>query len=97
MLKYQKIDVSEEIDVNKTSASEEYELCPYWFFEDVGFKFEKHVCNGCHDLLTMAYGLENIATLSAKGANFRCILWVISRNEGLRRLKNSVLEDKGVL
>ena len=29
MLQYQKIDVSEGIDVNKTSASKEYELCHY--------------------------------------------------------------------
>ena len=29
MLKYQKIDVSEGIDVNKTSASEECELSHY--------------------------------------------------------------------
>ena len=48
-------------------------------------------------LLTMDYSLENIAILSAKGATLRCILWGISRNEGLRRLNNSVLEDKGVL
>ena len=55
-----KIDVSEGIDVNKTSASKEYELCHYQFFKDVGFKFEEHICNGCHDLLRMAYSLENI-------------------------------------
>ena len=97
MLRYQKIDVSEGIDVNKTSASKECELCHYWFFKDIGFKFEEHVYNRCHDLLTMAYSLENIAILSAKGATFRYILWGISRNEGLRRLNNSVLEDKGVL
>ena len=64
------------------------------FFIDVGFKFEPHVSNGFHDLLTMAYGLENIATLNANRATFRCILWGISRNESLR-LNNSVLEDKG--
>ena len=29
MLQYEKIDVSEGIDVNKTSASKEYELCHY--------------------------------------------------------------------
>ena len=97
MLQYERIDVSEEIDINKTSLSKECMLCHYWFFKDVGFKFEEHVCNGCHDFLTMAYSLENIAILSAKGATFRCILWDISRNEGLRRLKNSVLENKGVL
>ena len=97
MLQYERIDVSEEIDINKTSLSKECMLCHYWFFKDVGFKFEEHVCNGCHDFLTMAYSLENIGILSAKGATFRCILWDISRNEGLRRLKNSVLENKGVL
>ena len=97
MLQCERIDVSEGIDINKTSASKECELCYYWFFKDVGFKFEKHVSNGCHDLLTMAYWLENITILSAKGATFRCILWEISRNEGLKRLNNSELEDKGVL
>ena len=97
MLQYEKIDVSEGIDVNKTVVSKECELCHYWFFKDVGFKFEEYVCNRCHDLLTMAYSSKNIAILSAKGATFRCILWGISRNEGLRRLHNSVLEDKGVL
>ena len=45
----------------------------------------------------MAFGLENIAILSTKGAIFRCILWSISRNEGFERLNNSVLEDKGVV
>ena len=97
MLQYQKIDVSEGIDVNKKSASEECELCHYWFFKDIGFKFEEHVCNKCHDLLTMAYSLKDIAILNAKGATFRCILMGISKNEGLKRLNNSVTYDKRVL
>ena len=54
------------IDVNKTILSKECELCHYWFFKDVGFKLKEHVCNRCNDLLTMVYGLENIALLSAK-------------------------------
>ena len=95
IIQYQKIDVSEGVDVNKTSASKECELCHYWFFKDVGFKFEKHVCNGCHDLLTMAYSLKNIAILSAKGATFRCVLMRISKNEGLKILNNSVTYDRG--
>ena len=71
----------ERTDVNKTSSPKECELCHYWYFKDVGFKFEEHVCNGCHDLLTMAYSLENVAILSAKGASFRCILSGIRRNK----------------
>ena len=52
MLQYENIVVSEGIDVNKTRASKECEPYYYWFFKDVGFKFEEHVCNGCHNLLT---------------------------------------------
>ena len=96
MLQYQKIDVSEGIDVNKTSASKECELCHYWFFKDIGFKFEEHVCNKCHDLLTMAYSLKNIAILSAKEATFRCLLMGISKKEALKKLSKSVTYDRGV-
>ena len=97
MLKYEKIDVSEGINVNKTSTSKECELCSHWFFKDVGFKFAEHVCNRCHDLLTMAHSLKNIAILSAKGNTFRCLLMGISKNKALKRLNNSVTYDRGVL
>ena len=96
MWQYRKIDVSEGIDVNKTSASKECELCHYWFFKDIGFKFEEHVCNKCHDLLTMAYSLKNIAILSAKEATFRCLLMGISKKEALKKLNKSVTYDRGV-
>ena len=97
MLWYQKIDISERIDVNKTIASKECELFHYWFFKDIGFKFQEHVCNKCHDLLTIAYSLKDIAILNAKGNTYRCILMGISKNEGLKRLNNSVTYDRGVL
>ena len=97
MMQYNKINVAEGIDVNKTIASKECELCHYWFFKDIRFKFEEHVCNKCHDLLTIAYSLKDIAILNAKGATFRCILMGISKNEGLKRLNNSVVYDRGVL
>ena len=96
MLRYQKIDVSKGIDVNKTSASKECELCHNWFFKDTEFKFEEHVSNKSHDLLTIAYSLKDIAILNAEGATFRCILMGISKNEGLKRLNNSVAYDRVV-
>ena len=40
MLQYEKIDVSEGIETNKTSASKKYMLFQYCYFKDVGFKFE---------------------------------------------------------
>ena len=94
MLQYEKIDVSEGIDTNKTSASKECILCHYLYFKDVGFKFEPHVCNKCHDVLMTAYELKNLAILNIKGVDFRCILWGISRDEAVNMLNNSVLEYK---
>ena len=67
------------------------------FFKDVGFKFEEHVYNKCHDLLTMVHSLKNISILSAKGTTFRCLLMGICENEALKKLNNSVIYDRGVL
>ena len=97
MLRYQKIDISEGIDINKTNASKECELCHYGFFKDIGFKFEEDVCNKCHDLLMIAYSLKDIVMLNGKGAIFRCILMGISKNEGLKTLNDSVTYDSEVL
>ena len=98
MLQYEKIDISEGIDTNKTSGSKEWTLYHYQYFKNVGFEFEPHVSNKCHDFFLMtAYEFENIAILNVKGVDFRCVLWGISRNEAVDRLNNSVLENKGVL
>ena len=43
------------------------------------------------------FELKNIPILNAKSVDYRFILWGISRDEVVNRLKNSVLEDKGVL
>ena len=97
MLQYERIYVSEGIDTNKTSASKECMLCHYWYFKDVGFKFEPHVCNKCHDVLMTTYELKSIAILNVKRVDFRCILWGLSRDEAVNRRYNSVLEDKDLL
>ena len=51
MLEYVRIDISEGIDVNKTSASKECYICHFWYFKDTGFRYEPYLCNSCHDLM----------------------------------------------
>ena len=97
MLQYEKISISEGIDTNKTSASKECMLCHYWYFKDVGFKFDPYVCNKCHDVLMTAYELKDTAVLNVKGFDFRCILRGISRDEAVNRLNNTMLENKSLL
>ena len=66
MLQHKKIDVSEGTDTIKTSPSKECMLCQYWSFKDVGFKFEPHVCNKCHDVLMTAYELKEYYNIGCK-------------------------------
>ena len=61
MLEYDRIDISEGIDVNKTNASKECDLCHYLYFKDIGFKYEPYLCNGCHDLMQKAKNFNDIA------------------------------------
>ena len=48
-------------------------------------------------ILSCAHSLKDIAILSAKENTYRCILMGSSKNEGLKRLNNSVTYDRGVL
>ena len=97
MIKYEKIDALEVIETNKTSRPKICMLCDYWYFKDVGFKFKPLVCNKCHDILMTAYELKIIGKLNAKGVDYRCLLWGISKNEAVSILNYFVLEDKGIL
>ena len=45
VLYFNRIDVSEGINVNVTSASKEYIICQYWYFLDKEFKFRSGVYN----------------------------------------------------
>ena len=74
MLYFDRIDVSEGIDVNKTSASKECDICHYWYFLNYSFKFQPNVCNRCHDLLMMSMNLSDIAILNIKGYDYYCII-----------------------
>ena len=62
MLYYDRIDVSEGNDVNKTSEWKECDIYHYWYFLNKGFKFQPNVYNGYHDFLMMSVNLTNVAS-----------------------------------
>ena len=66
MLQYVKISISVGIDTNKISASKECMLYLYQNFKDVGFKFEPHVCNKCHDVLMTTYEFKKHCNIKFK-------------------------------
>ena len=97
MLQYERIDVSEGIYINKSGGSKECMICHYWYFKDIGYKFEPHVCNKCHDTSMIGHELKNIAILNVTGVDNRCVLWNMTRNDAINMLGNSKLDDKGTL
>ena len=74
MLYFERIDVSEGINVTKTSASKECDICHYCYFLKYSFKFQPNVCNRYHNLLMMSMNLNDIAILNVKGFDYRCVI-----------------------
>ena len=94
MLYFDRIDVSEGIDINKTSASKECDVCRYWYFLNFSFKFQPNVCNRCHDLLMMSMNISDIVILNIKGFDYRCIISLISKYEAIKLMQNADLTGK---
>ena len=98
MLEYDKIDISEGTDVNKTSESKECDICHYCYFKDIGFKYEPYLCNGCHDLMQKAMIFNNAAIVYVKGSAYRINFWYMSKDDATNIINNYNLADKrGVL
>ena len=75
MLEYDKIDISEGININKTNASNDCDICLYWYFLDKSFKYEPYLCNGCHDLMQKAMNFNVVSIVFIKGNDYR--VWYI--------------------
>ena len=91
MLYYDRIDLSEGIDIYKTSASKECDIFHYWYVLDKGFKFEHYVCNGCHDVLKMSISLKDIAIFYINCVDYCCIINEISKSDAVNLPQNDDL------
>ena len=97
MLHFERIDISEGINLNKSDKSKECIICHYWYFKDISYKHQPHVCNGCHDLSMVVYDLNDFMILNIKGIDYRCYVFNMSKNDAINLLNNSMLGNKGVL
>ena len=61
MLEYKRIDILEEIDINKTNNSKECMLCHYWCFLDKNFGYGPYLCNGCYNIMQKSADFKSIA------------------------------------
>ena len=61
----------------------------YWYFKDIGFKYEPCLCNGCHDLMQKAMSFNNAAIVSAKGSAYKIHIWYMSKDDPISKMNGS--------
>ena len=94
MLECDKIDISEDIDINKTSASKGCDISHCWYFLNENFSYEPYLCNGCHDLMQKAMNFNDVAIRFIKGNDYRIHFWYMSKNDAINLMNNSSLNEK---
>ena len=95
MLEYDRIDILEGMDVNKTSASKECDICHFWCFKYIGFKYEPH---GCHDLMQKAMIFNDVAIFYVKESAYKIYIWYMSKGDAISIMNNfNLVDKKGVL
>ena len=97
VLHYDRIDVSEDIDVSKTSTSKKCTICQSWYFLNKDLTFQPDVSNCCHDVLMMSMKPSGIAILSIHGVNYCCIINRICKSKAMYLLKNTNLSENYLL
>ena len=60
MLAYERIDISDGIDVNKSDKSKGCTLCRYWYILDKNVSYGPYLCDGCYNMTQKCNKLKNI-------------------------------------
>ena len=81
MLVYERIDISDGIDVNKSYESKEWTLCYYWYFLDRNFSYGSYLCNGCYNMTQKCNELKNIAIIHIKKTVYRICFLFMSKHQ----------------
>ena len=94
MMYYDRIDVSESIDVFNSIVSKQCVICPYRYFLDKGFKFQSSAYNCCQNVLMISIDHSSIVILTIHCVDYRCIINGISKSEAIDLLEYSDLSKR---
>ena len=99
MLEYDRIDLSEGIDVNKCEdTSRKCSLCQYYYFVNKNFNYQRYLCDRCHDMSVKALSMQHLTIIYHGENTYRVNYMFMSRNDVFNLIKNSIIIDKkGVL
>ena len=87
MLEYDRIDISEGIDINKCEEiSARCSLCKCYYFLDKNFSYGPFLCNnGCYDMSLKAVSINH------NGNHYRVNFTFISKKDAYNLIKNATI------
>ena len=92
MLEYDRIDISEGIDISK--CEETSRRCKFYYFLDKNFSYGQFLCNGCYDMSLKAVSMQNLAIINHNGNHDRVNFVFISKKDAYNLIKNATIIDK---
>ena len=94
MLKYDRIDISEGIDADKTNESRECKFCHYWYFLNKNFSYGPFICAGCYSIVQRSTDFKNIAIFHIKKSACRIYFQHMSKHEAKKIMSKFDLVGK---
>ena len=98
MLEYDRINISEGIDINKCEeTSRECSLCKFYYFLDKNLKYGPYLCHGCY-MFMKAVIMQNLTIINHNGNYYRVIFAFMTKKDAYNLIKNAtILSEKGTL
>ena len=97
MLEYDKIDISEGIDINKCKeTSRKCSLCKFYYFLDKNFKCCSYLCDGCYNMSMKAVSIQNLTIINHNGNYYRVIFAFMTKKDASNLIENAtIMGEKG--
>ena len=99
MLEYDRIDISEGIDIKKCKeTSRECILCKFYYFLDKNFNYGPCLCDGCYDMSMKAVSMKKLTNINHNGNHYRVNFAFMSKKDVYGLVKNAlIMGEKGTL
>ena len=94
MLEYEKIDILEGIDINKTNELKECMLYNYWYFLNKNFSYGSYLCDACYNIVNKSISFKYITIAYVKKSVYKTYFQDMKKGEAKKLMANSNLIDK---
>ena len=95
MLEYNRINISESIDINKCEeTSRECSLCKFYYFLGKNFKYGPYLCHRCYNTSMKVVSTQNLTIINHNGNYYRVIFAFISKKNAYNLIKNTAKDTE---